>query len=58
MTLYGQWEEGVAKNLSNFQKKLFESFQVANGTNKKKLSDAFPDWFWYDSPTPPSMPRS
>lgn len=43
--LYDQWMDGEAKNISRFQTILFQAMQCADGTNRNKLKNAFPDWF-------------
>ena len=43
--LFDKWYDNIPLNLSRFQTNLFEAFVYADGTNKNKMTMAWPEFF-------------
>lgn len=43
--LYDQWYDGEAKNLNKFTIELFKIIQYADGPNRLRIVQAWPEWF-------------
>lgn len=49
-TFYEKWNEGIVTNLGKYNTTIFQAYQIADGTNKKKLEYTYPDWFIIKKP--------
>ncbi len=43
--LFDQWYYQTNTNLNNFTKQIFEAFLIADGNNRHKIKEAWPEWF-------------
>lgn len=44
-TDYDQWINGEMRNPGAFQSTIFNAYAQADGSNRRKLVKAFPEWF-------------
>jgi hypothetical protein len=44
-TVFEKWNNGEITALGNFQTRLFTAYLFADGTNKKRLQHAYPEYF-------------
>jgi hypothetical protein len=43
--LYDRWMDGEERNLNKFTLSLLMAFQYADGVNRRKIMDNWPDYF-------------
>lgn len=44
-TTYEKWDSGKLKGLGSFHTSLMETYRLGSESNRKRLADAFPEYF-------------